>query len=177
MFCQYAQAIKQASIKQLLALTLTDYWEQTECAVQSERRRFSVRSRRMNSYAFSRIPVARWSAGCFTFDDDCVICISHEGKLIASVSLMCVANTLFTVGAWENLFLEKKLAQLHYFAKGTLRIVATLKLKCNVRSVWLGCRRHLGKAGNVKKKKKKRKCKTKKIKAKQKKAKLTWVWH
>lgn len=37
MFCRYAQAIKQASMKQLLALTLSDYWEQTECSVQSKR--------------------------------------------------------------------------------------------------------------------------------------------
>lgn len=115
MFCHDAQAIKQASIKQLLALTLTHYWEQSECAVQSERRQLSVWSRRMNSYAFTRIPVTRWLECCcfffLTFDDDCVISISHEGKLVASVGSTCIADAL-AVSACECLgkpiFLERR---------------------------------------------------------------------
>lgn len=67
MFCHYAQAIKRASIKQLLALTLNDYWEQTECAVQRERCQLSVWSRRMKSYAFTKIPVTRWFEFFFFF--------------------------------------------------------------------------------------------------------------
>lgn len=46
-----------------------------------------------------------------TFDDDCVISISHEGKLVASVGSTCVADAL-AVSACECLgkpiFLERK---------------------------------------------------------------------
>lgn len=118
-----AQAIKQASIKQLLALTLTDYWEQTECAAQSEWRQLSVWSRRMHTrgsdvYLF-----------LFIFDDHCVICISREGKHAASVRCHSCSGCERTRTLEKTFLKREKPARQQRFERRTLKTAATLKLE------------------------------------------------
>lgn len=130
--------------------------------------------------ASARISVIRCFIYLIFFDDHCVICISHEGKRVASVRCHSCSSCWTHADVRENLLKKEKPARQHQFERKTLNIAARPRSwnpggRSVARPAGLGCRRRLAKAGHVKKRQKE-KCKTDKKKAKEK-SKLTWVWH
>lgn len=174
-----AQAIKQASIKQLLALTLTDYWEQTECAAQSEWRQLSVWSRRMHPQGSRWLDVLFISFFFWRSLRNLHFSWRQTCRIGQASQLLQLPNAR---GRSRKPFEERRTsAAAPVWAKKTLKIAARPRSwnprgRSVARPAGLGCRRRLAKAGHVKKKRPKEKCKTDKNKAKEK-SKLTWVWH